>query len=94
MRPVKSKKIKKKNRYLNFMFFEADNKILLQKRGEKDIWANMFQFPLIEDEAIFTDRKEELLWETKHILTHQNLFCRFYRANLCCQSQYWHGGRW
>jgi len=81
VRPVKSKKIKKKSRYLNFMFFEGNNKISLEKRGEKDIWANMFQLPLIEDFNDFEERNEELLWETKHILTHQNLFCRFYRVN-------------
>ncbi len=79
--PFKSKKIKKKNRYLNFFFNEQNDSVLLEKRGEKDIWANMYQFPLIEDTEVFEDRKEEILWETKHILTHQNLFCRFYKSN-------------
>jgi|TARA_B100000795_G_C22801093_1_gene441957 A/G-specific adenine glycosylase len=82
VRPVKSKKIKKKTRYLSFMFFEQDNSIALEKRGEKDIWANMFQFPLLEDQGAFEERNKELLWETKHLLTHQKLFCRFYRTNI------------
>jgi A/G-specific adenine glycosylase len=79
--PFKSKKIKKKNRYLNFFFNEQNDAVLLEKRGEKDIWANMYQFPLTEDIDAFEDRNEEILWETKHILTHQNLFCRFYKSN-------------
>lgn len=79
--PFKAKKIKKKNRFLNFFYSEQNDSIQLEKRGEKDIWANMYQFPLEEDIGGFEDRNEEILWETKHLLTHQNLFCRFYRSN-------------
>ena len=79
--PFKAKKIKKKNRFLNFFYSEQNDSIQLEKRGEKDIWANMYQFPLQEDIGGFEDRNEEILWETKHLLTHQNLFCRFYRSN-------------
>ena len=79
--PFKSKKIKKKNRYLNFFFYDQNNEVQLEKRGKNDIWANMDQFPLTEDIDGFEDRNEEIIWETKHILTHQNLFCRFYKTN-------------
>lgn len=79
--PFKAKKIKKKNRFLNFFYIEQNDSIQLEKRGEKDIWANMYQFPLKEDIGGFEERHEEILWETKHLLTHQNLFCRFYRSN-------------
>lgn len=46
--PVKSKKTKQKERYLNFIYLYKKNKLFLEKRGDKDIWRNMFQFPMIE----------------------------------------------
>lgn len=49
--PVKSKKTKQKERYLNFIYLHHKNKLFLEKRGDKDIWRNMFQFPMIETNA-------------------------------------------
>ncbi len=46
--PVKSKQVKQKERYLNFLYLHQGAKIFLEKRGDKDIWRNMYQFPLIE----------------------------------------------
>ncbi len=47
--PVKSKKAKVKNRYFNYIIFldEAQNTII-QKRSDKGIWHNLYEFPLIE----------------------------------------------
>lgn len=78
--PFKAKKIKRRSRFLEFRFYEKDDAIQLVKRGEKDIWANMFQFPLVEY-VEFPDSKQEILWETKHVLSHQDLFCRFIRMS-------------
>ncbi|MGY3214009.1 A/G-specific adenine glycosylase [Mucilaginibacter sp. HD30] len=46
--PVKAKKVKIKERYFNYFLIEDDNRILINKRGEGDIWANMYDLPLIE----------------------------------------------
>ena len=75
--PIKTKKIKKTSRYFHFYLDIKDNSILLEKRGEKGIWANMFQLPLKEFDKE-TNGPSEPSFETKHVLTHQNLFCSFY----------------
>lgn len=49
--PVKSKLVKQKERYLNYLYLFHEEKIVLEKRGDKDIWRNMFQFPMIETNA-------------------------------------------
>lgn len=77
--PVKSKKIKRKSRYFNFYLSLKKDKILLEKRDDKGIWANMYQLPLVECKA--PQKKPDLLFETKHVLTHQDLFCCFYLEN-------------
>lgn len=48
--PYKSKKIKVTKRFLNYLIIEDSNKnIIVEKRVEKGIWKNLFQFPLIEE---------------------------------------------
>ncbi len=49
--PVKSKKTKQKERYLNFIYLHLKNKLFLEKRDDKDIWRKMFQFPMIETDT-------------------------------------------
>ncbi len=46
--PVKTKKTIQKERYFNYLFLHHENQFMLEKRGDKDIWRNMYQFPLIE----------------------------------------------
>lgn len=46
--PVKSKKIKKKNRYFYYLILNNGEQVYLRKRTEKDIWASLYEFPLIE----------------------------------------------
>jgi len=49
--PVKSKKAKAKNRFFNYVVFsDANNNSLIQKRSDKGIWHNLYEFPLIESE--------------------------------------------
>jgi A/G-specific adenine glycosylase len=49
--PVKSKKLKVRNRYFNYMVVADENdKTVIQKRTEKGIWHNLYEFPLIETE--------------------------------------------
>jgi A/G-specific adenine glycosylase len=47
--PVKSKKINIKIRFFDYIvIIDEQNKTILEKRTAKDIWRNLYQFPLIE----------------------------------------------
>ena len=49
--PVKSKKIKVRNRYFNYIVANDENEnTLIQKRISKGIWQNLYEFPLLETE--------------------------------------------
>ena len=51
--PVKSKKLKVRNRYFNYLVVADDNEnTLIQKRTAKGIWHNLYEFPLIETEHV------------------------------------------
>lgn len=50
--PFKSKKIKVSYRFFNYLVFEdEDLNTLIQKRDQKGIWHNLYEFPLIETES-------------------------------------------
>lgn len=47
--PVKSKKVKVRRRFFNYVIFsDEDRNTVIQKRSAKDIWHNLYEFPLIE----------------------------------------------
>lgn len=46
--PLKSKQIKTKDRYFYYLFLSCNGRIFIEKRVAKDIWQNMYQYPLIE----------------------------------------------
>ena len=50
--PVKSKKKKSTHRFFNYLFILYQDKTFLQKRVAKDVWQNLFEFPLIESDRI------------------------------------------
>ena len=50
--PVKSKKLKVRNRFFNYLVVSDDNEnTIIQKRTTKGIWHNLYEFPLIETDA-------------------------------------------
>ncbi len=71
--PVKSKKIKKKDRYFNYLICRIGENLLLKKRTEKDIWQNLYDFPLIETSGLLTK---------KELITHQ-IFQKIVGNNAC-----------
>lgn len=79
--PIKSKKVKKKSRFFHFFLDINDGYIVLEKRSDKDIWANLYQLPLIESEEEF-EKHLKPIFKTKHILSHQNLYCSFYKKRI------------
>jgi len=50
--PIKLKVIQKKKRYFDFFIFQLNDQILIQKREAGDIWQDLFQFYLVENESI------------------------------------------
>lgn len=46
--PVKEKKISIRKRWFYYLVMEHQKKIAIRKRTEKDIWQNLYEFPLIE----------------------------------------------
>jgi A/G-specific adenine glycosylase len=96
--PVKDKKIKVKNRYLNYFVFKYKNSVYIQKRMDKDIWQNLYEFYLIETPHVVTPdvilshvdllnvaNEFEVISvdiSKKHILSHQHLFATFYQLKI------------
>ena len=92
--PVKEKKIKVRDRYFNFIVIGDDDSFYIQKRAAKDIWQNLYQFPLNESEkevlspfelkdsilsnAVFLRVSEQF----KHLLSHQRIYTKFWEFNL------------
>ena len=50
--PVKFQKIKVSNRYFNYLFIKYNDVTFLQKRIAKDVWQNLYEFPLIESDQL------------------------------------------
>lgn len=55
--PVKTKLKKQRNRYFYYYFIDAGDYTYLEKRTRKDIWQNLFQFPLTEAKRNLTDKQ-------------------------------------
>lgn len=99
-RPVKSKKIKQITRYFNYLVLSDDEFCVLEKRGDKDIWQNLYQFPLIETSMEVSDPSEilgkvsfqEILGvsqQYKHVLSHQIIYAKFWEIkclDLSCEN--------
>jgi A/G-specific adenine glycosylase len=61
--PVKSKKVKVRNRYFNYLVVADENdNTIIQKRTDKGIWHNLYEFPLIE-----TEKEEDFDFITERI---------------------------
>ena len=98
IRPVKENKIKIKNRYLHYFIFNYKNCVYIQKRTEKDIWQNLYEFYLIETsepteaDVVFKNKELKKLAPSfevksvfvakKHVLSHQHLYATFYELNI------------
>ena len=46
--PVKLNKVKIRERFFNYFLITDGERVLMNKRDESDIWANMYDLPLIE----------------------------------------------
>ncbi len=63
--PYKSGKTKVRKRFFNYFILEdAAGKILMKKRSEKDVWHNLYDFPLTETDHLVSE--SDLM--NKHII--------------------------
>jgi A/G-specific adenine glycosylase len=88
--PVKGEKNKVKTRYLHFVIFkDAENRVLVSRRGANDIWKGLYQFPLLETDgpvephALIIPGTENMTLtkvtsNIRHLLTHRELIIGFY----------------
>ncbi|MFC7775127.1 A/G-specific adenine glycosylase [Flavobacterium sp. GCM10027622] len=54
--PIKLKKIKIKDRFLNYiLIIDNNNKSIANKRTQKGIWHNLYELPLIETDCLETE---------------------------------------
>lgn len=93
-RPIKEKKTKVRDRFFNFMICREGDQLVIEQRTEKDIWQNMYQFPLIETESkksleemnVFFEKEYKMKSihyseDVTHILSHQKINAVFYYFN-------------
>jgi len=55
--PVKTKKLSVRKRYFYYLVVRDKQSVYLQQRKERDIWQNLYEFPLIETSKKITDSK-------------------------------------
>ena len=77
---------------MHFIIIENEDKIALSKRIGNDVWKNLYTFPKIETETDLLDKgwvleeglenKLSFISEEKHILSHQNLFIKYWKLNV------------
>ena len=72
--PQKSKKIKIKKRYFNYLVLLNNNRTIIRQRNGNDIWKNLYEFPMVESkaeidfEALTDEETFQLLLEGKSYL--------------------------
>lgn len=76
--PQKLKKAKIRERFLNYIVVTDSDTILMNKRDETDIWANMYDFPLIESKSRLTAQEVILLPEFKTFFGENSLIINTY----------------
>ena len=81
--PVKSKKVKQRERHFTYLCIEYEGKIAIHQRGAGDIWQGLWEFPqeehLTSSEDSAWENEAQLLQKgVKHILTHQILLADIY----------------
>ena len=81
--PVKSKKVKQRERHFTYLYIEYEGKIAVHQRGAGDIWQGLWEFPQAEqltssEDSAWENEAQLLQKRVKHILTHQILLADIY----------------
>lgn len=88
--PFKSKKVKQKDRYFNYLVIKNKDQFYIEKRVGRGIWENMYQFPLIEtfgEKENWNNEVDGLKLiavskQLKHVLSHQNIYAKFWELEV------------
>jgi len=87
--PIKSKKVKIRERNLHFLEITDNENYLIKKRTGNDVWKNLYNFPILElnENEKIEDEFNRLQLENVqrtfqeiHILTHQRLKITFWQS--------------
>jgi A/G-specific adenine glycosylase len=108
--PIKSKKVKVKERFFNYYVLEYNDEILMRQRGINDIWSGLNDFYLVEDSEKLLDLDEvedailndilshpSMINESEeftHILTHQRIKAKFWHIKLSSKPKKNEGYEW
>jgi A/G-specific adenine glycosylase len=92
--PVKSKKVKVKERFFNYFVIVQNGQLALKQRNSRDIWQQLYDFYLVEsdapltsidalDDAALRDILPQVTIESParaytHVLTHQRIQAQFW----------------
>lgn len=76
--PIKSKKIKQRERHFSFIYIRCNGKTVIRRRGAGDIWQGLWELPTIEMIGNVIKKATLIIKNVKHILTHQIIFADFY----------------
>lgn len=87
-RPIKKAKTKVRDRFFLYLIYwkPSSRTFFLQKRTKKDIWQELYEFPLIEFDSnearldYIRSKSNEIHYlsdEQKHILSHQHIYGSF-----------------
>ena len=58
--PFKAKRIRKRERDFHYYIITDGRRVVIDQRSEKDIWNGLYQFPLLETDAIKEQQKAAL----------------------------------
>lgn len=75
--PINKKIIKQRKRFFNYLIVEYKNKFYINKRTQKDIWENLYEFILIETK----------FWQDKKDILMQPVFMEIIQENECIIKQ-------
>jgi A/G-specific adenine glycosylase len=79
--PFKGKKVKVEKLFLSFQVcINNQSQVLIEKRTDKGIWQNLYQFPLLEDKNSIPEPKDfnHSSKEYKHLLSHRKIQAQFF----------------
>jgi A/G-specific adenine glycosylase len=99
--PIRTPKPSKTHRYFHYLVGFFGSNVLVQQRNKKDIWQNLYEFPMIEKlmpgPINFADIKRHhkdlsavsfnLIHTSKQTLTHQVIHAAFYKVQFSDQLQ-------
>lgn len=99
--PVKSKRVKIKQRFFHYLVIQCADKLYMKRRKAHDIWKGLYDFYLVEDRQLSAiDQLEDTLAmlirchkllivgkpaQYKHLLTHQRLHVHFLHVQATAQ---------